>query len=180
MMNIRNSSVALVVCAAACLSADAAAASHVSGPLKIGTDGVAVFACVPKDEGESVDVDAAGIYSMLKPGLKLDAPWGISLADGGRPISLAPGQCLSAGAAPQCYSSGSDGSQVQDDRPYSFDLRSPELGKYRTRNHSGIFCLRRSGARLQVVTVPRGPATVNAKTCGDLLDAAASASELAR
>src|SRR5690606_36999020 len=57
------------------------------------------------------------------------------------------------------------------DWPYSFAIRLPEWGRFRTRNYSGVFCLRRTPHGLLVANVSKGPAAVTADVCRQRLDA---------
>lgn len=161
-------------------SACASATSHASRPLEIRSDGEGVFGCLPSDEDDVVEVADAGVSAALLRSGPLSSDWSISLEPGKAPVRLAPGECLAYGFTPSGYSASAPTSQLQSAILYSFHIRSPQWGKYRTRNHFGIFCLRRSEVGLQVVSVPRGPATVTAETCARLLDAANPASELKR
>ena len=86
-------------------------------------------------------------------------------------LSLEPGECLEVGQVPRGYASVGDDAELRDDWPYSFAIRSPEWGRSRTRNYSGVFCLRRTPDGLLVSNVPKGPAAVTVDVCMQLLDA---------
>ena len=160
--------------ASSCVSATSRAAR----PLKIRSDGAHVAACISLDEGESVAVELAGVSAVQVDGRGLPKPWGIA-ANGDRPLLLlAPGNCLVYGESPAGYSSGSAAAELMNEWPYSFAIRSPQWGRHGTRNHSAIFCIRRSAGNAMVVTVPSQSAAVTPDTCRRLLDAAENGATL--
>lgn len=159
----------------ACLaSACATATSYGARPLEVRSNGEQILGCISHDEGESVAVEDAGVSSLRVNGHGLPSPWGISFVDaeGTRMLRLEPGQCLVFGQVPEGYASIEDNAELRDDWPYSFAIRSPEWGRFRTRNYSGVFCLRRSADGLLVANAPKGPGVVTVDVCKQLLDAA--------
>lgn len=157
----------------ACLaSACATATSHGARPLEVRAEGDRLLGCISHDEGESVVVEDAGVSSLWVGGHRLPSPWGIRLGEDSRALRLEPGQCLVLGQVPEGYVSVEDGPELRDEWPYSFAIRSPEWGSYRTRNYSGVFCLRRTNNGLLVANIPKGPAVVTVDACRRLLDAA--------
>lgn len=130
-----------------------------------------ILGCVSHDEGESVVVEDAGVSSLQVNGRRLPSPWSISFAEGSGMLSLEPGECLEVGQVPRGYASVGDDAELRDDWPYSFAIRSPEWGRSRTRNYSGVFCVRRTPDGLLVSNVPKGPAAVTVDVCMQLLDA---------
>jgi len=153
-------------------SSCASATSRAPRPLEIRSEGAGVVACIPLDEGESVAVEVAGVSAVRINGQGLPKPWGIDSEEGQPTLLLAPGECLAYGQSPAGYTSESLNAELRNDWPYSFAIRSPRWGKHGTRNHSGIFCVRKSTERTTVVTVPHQAAVVTPATCRRLLDAA--------
>ena len=161
-----------------CVSSGCAgAASRASRPLDIRSDGANVLGCVPRDEGENVIVADAGVSAIGVEARGLPVTWSVSVVDAKARLNLAPGECMTYGAVPAGYIANEPRSELQDEKPYTFTVRSPEWGKYRTRLHSGVFCIRRSNQGIDVVQVPRGPHSATAATCRQLLDAKGSAQE---
>jgi len=166
---------AAVICVLSVLfaSACADAASRAARPLDVRSDGQNVVACLSLDEGETVAIDAAGVSPITVGGRTPAKPWGIVLGAGQRPHSLAPGDCLIYGGVPEGYTEFAPAIELESGWPYSFAIRSPEWGRFRTRNYSGVFCLRRTAAGILVANVPKGPAVITTDTCRQLLDAVA-------
>ena len=95
-------------------------------------------------------------------------------------LRLEPGQCLAVGDVPEGYADVENAAELRDDWPYSFAIRSPEWGRFRTRNYSGVFCIRRTSDGLLVVNAPKGPAVVTVDVCRQLLDSADDEARLGR
>lgn len=153
-------------------SSCASATSRAPRPLEVHSDGTQILACIPLDEGESVEVADAGVSAVRVKGQGFPKPWGIT-AGGVRPLlRLAPGECLAYGDVPDGYSSVIPAAELRNEWPYSFAIRSPHWGRHRTRNHSGVFCIRRSAEEVVAVTVPLQSAPVTVDTCRELLDSA--------
>lgn len=153
------------------VSACAGATSYGARPLEVRAAGNQILGCVSHDEGESVVVEDAGVSSLQVNGRRLPSPWGISFAEGPGMLSLEPGECLAVGQVPRGYARVGGEAELRDDWPYSFAIRLPEWGRFRTRNYSGVFCLRRTPHGLLVANVPKGPAGVTADVCRQRLDA---------
>ena len=158
------------------VSACAGVTSRTARPLEVrhGDDGV--LACVPLDEGEAPEIDAAGVSAITVDGRTPPKPWTIVLDSGQPPRRLAPGDCLAYGSLPDGYSEAIPPAKLEEDWPYSFAIRSPEWGRRGTRNHAVDFCVRRSGGRWLSVAMPEGPAAITVQTCSSLLDAASAGS----
>ena len=168
----------LLILFASCVSSGCAGAtSRASRPLDVRSDGATVLGCVPSDEGEDVEVADAGVSAIGVEGRDLPVPWSISAVNGNAKLILAPGECLAYGTVPEGYVANVRGAGLQDERPYTFTVRSPEWGKYRTRLHTAVFCVRRLGKDVEVVPVPKGPRATTTETCRQLLDAKGSAQE---
>lgn len=161
----------LLFLVASCVSGCAGAESRVSRPLDVRSDGVKILACVPIDEGEDVVVADAGVSAIGFPANRLSSPWSMSAVEGNPKLSLSPGECLVFGVAPDGYVANSPEAALKEGQPYTFSVRSPEWGKYRTRLHSGVFCVNGSGADVEVVQVPLSHRAVTAETCRQLFDA---------
>lgn len=159
--------------AAAC----ATATSYGPRPLEIRSEGGQVLGCISHDEGEEVVVELAGVSSQRVNGERAASPWGIAVANGAGMLHLAPGECLRLGDLPEGYSSVEQGAELRDEWPYSFAIRAPERGQFRTRNYSGNFCVRQTAGRLQVVNVPKEAGVITVETCRGLLDAASGADD---
>lgn len=164
--------VAICTLAALLVSACAGATSRAARSLEVRSGGRGVLGCLPADEGEVVEVDAAGVSAVTVGGRSLPKPWTVVLDPENPPFRLAPGECLEYGQLPDGYSSLISPAELKNEWPYTFAIRSPEWGRHRTRNYSGTFCIRKTGADLEVVSVPKGPAAVTVETCRQLLDAA--------
>ena len=152
-------------------SACASATSHGARPLEIRSDGSRLLGCISHDEGEEVVVKDAGVSSLWIDGQRLPSPWGITSADESGMLRLGPGQCVVFGKVPEGYTSFRDAGELRDGWPYSFAIRSPERGRFRTRNYSGAFCARRTADGLLVANIPKGPAVISVEACRQLLDA---------
>jgi len=150
----------------------ASATSRAARPLEIRSDGGRILACVPLDEGEDVAVEAAGVSAVRVGGQDLPKPWRITIDKGHSMLRLEPGDCLAYGADLDGYVRAPLEVELGNDLPYYFAIRSPEWGKHGTRNHSGMFCVRRRAGTLVAVTVPRRSDVVTPATCVRLLDAA--------
>lgn len=164
-------SLVLIILASCVLPGCAGAASRAPRPLDIRLDGTTILGCIPSDEGEDIAVADAGVSAI---GLEANGSlvsWSISAAGGNAKLSLAPGECLAYGTVPEGYDSDASESALLDETPYAYTLRSPEWGKYGTRLHTGVFCIRRSGNGIDLAEVPRGPRAPTAETCVRLLDA---------
>ena len=149
----------------------AMAMSHASRPLDIKTNGTQIFACIPLDEDDVVEVTDAGVAAVGGLNERLPPmPWVIKLRDLATPLKLKPGQCLEFHKLPDGYTNTSPDSDLQDDFPYSFGIRSDDIGKYGTRNHTGEFCISRSGGSIRLVQIPRSPAVITTSTCKQLLE----------
>lgn len=134
--------------------------------LDIRAEGETVLACIPRDEGDSVDIDAAGIISGGEEGDHRGViSWQIVLDVGSPPLPLGPGECLASHRLPPGYVDTVQPAGLKDGWPYSFSIRSPQVGKYGTRNYNGKFCIRHMDDGLQVVQVPRTPGAITAATC---------------
>lgn len=168
-MKLHLAVISLLACLA---SACATATSHGARPLEVRSDGDQILGCISHDEGESVAVEDAGVSSLRVDGHALPSPWGISFASDSGMLRLEPGQCLAVGDAPEGYADVEDAAELRDDWPYSFAIRSPEWGRFRTRNYSGVFCIRRTPDGLLVVNAPKGAAVVTVDVCRRLLDSA--------
>lgn len=165
---------AVAICALAALlvSACAGATSRVARSLEVRSGGESILGCLPADEGEVVEIDAAGVSAVTVGGRNLPKPWTIVLDPENSPHRLAPGECLEYGQLPDGYSALVSPTELESEWPYTFAIRSPEWGRHRTRNYSGTFCIRKSDAGIEVVSVPRRPTAVTVETCRQLLDAA--------
>lgn len=152
-------------------SSCASATSRGARPLEVRFNGTHVVACIPLDEGESVAVEIAGVSAVRVNGQGLPKPWGITASNDRSLLQLAPGECLVYGSNPKGYTSASSAAELRSEWPYSFAIRSPYWGKHGTRNHSGIFCIRRSAGRTTVVTVSPQSTMVTPATCRQLFDA---------
>ena len=166
---------AIICCALLTLlaSACAGATSRTARPLEIRYSGTDVLACVPVDEGEAVEIDAAGVSPIMVDGREIQKPWSIVLDDGHPPYLLAPGDCLIYGQLPEGYSEVIAPAALESEWPYSFAIRSPEWGKHGTRNHAVDFCVR-SGGDMLAVAVPERQTAITVETCRRLLDAASA------
>lgn len=167
-MKLHLAGFSLLVCLA---SACATATSHGARPMEVRSDGDQILGCISHDEGESVAVEDAGVSSLRVDGHALPSPWGISFAEDSGMLRLAPGQCLVFGEVPEGYAGVEDVAELRDDWPYSFAIRSRDWGRFRTRNYSGVFCIRRTADGLLVANAPKGPAAVTVDLCRQLLDA---------
>lgn len=148
------------------MAESACATSKGARSLDIRAEGETVLACIPRDEGDSVDIDAAGIISGGEEGdHRVVISWQIVLDAGKPPLRLEPGECLASHRLPPGYVDTVQPAGLKDGWPYSFSIRSPEVGKYGTRNYNGKFCIRHTNDGLQVVQVPRTPGAITAATC---------------
>ena len=139
--------------------------------LDIRVEGDHVMACIPADEGDTVAVDAAGVTAIGSGHYEAsDNIWGIELEPGQTPVVLGPGQCLAFAQRPDGYRTYVEPTALKEGMPYSFSLRSPELGRHRTRNHSGDFCLRKSSSGLQARNIPHSHQAITAETCRRLFE----------
>lgn len=73
------------------VSACAGATSRTARPLEVRSSEEGVLACVPQDEGESVEIDAAGVTAITVEGYAPPKPWTIVL-DPGHPPSTRTGR----------------------------------------------------------------------------------------
>ena len=111
------------------VSACVSATSRVARPLEVRTDGVDIFACLPLDEGEDVAIQVAGVSAFTVDGQDLPVAWSIG-SDLERPsFRLSPGECIAYGEIPSSYSTLIPASELRDEWPYSFVIRSPEWGR---------------------------------------------------
>lgn len=164
--------VAMVCVLSLAVAACASATSRTARPLELRSSDEGVLACVPLEEGESVEIDAAGVSAITAEGRTPRKPWAIVLGAVQPPRRLAPGDCLAYGSLPDGYSEAIAPARLEEDWPYSFAIRSPEWGKHRTRNYAVDFCVRRSGDDWLAVAVPEGPAAITVRMCRRLLDTA--------
>lgn len=70
-------------------SACAEAASRAARPLDVRSDGQDLVACLSLDEGETVEIDAAGVSAITVDGRTPAKPWTIVL-DSGHPPPPSP------------------------------------------------------------------------------------------
>ncbi|NZA27535.1 hypothetical protein H0E84_14205 [Luteimonas sp. SJ-92] len=157
---------------ASLVSACAAATSYASRSLDIRSDGDEVLGCLPHDADEIVEVADAAVYPARLGGRDLPPAWEITLTAGNPPLRLNPGECLTYGKLPDGYDNASPPSEIQDEWPYEFVIRSPTWGRYRTRIHASDFCFRRLDGEAEVVKVPAGPSLTTVESCRELFDAA--------
>lgn len=146
------------------------ATSYGSRPLHIQSDGVDVLGCLPDDAGEVVEVADAAIYPSRLKGQIPAVAWEITLGEGSQPLRLGPGECLVYRKLPEGYEDVSPPSDIQDEWPYEFVIRSQDWGRHRTRIHASDFCFRQSTAGIEVVKIPAGPSVATVRTCRQLLD----------
>lgn len=151
------------------------ATSKVARSLDIRAEDETVLACIPRDEGDPVDIDAAGIISGGEEGdHRVVISWQIVLDAGKPPLRLEPGECLASHRLPPGYVDTVQPAGLKDEWLYSFSIRSPRVGKYGTRNYNGKFCIRHTNDGLQVVQVPRTPGAITAAICHRLLGSPAA------
>ncbi|NZA27534.1 hypothetical protein H0E84_14200 [Luteimonas sp. SJ-92] len=117
--------VVVIVLAAFLVSASADARSRVARPLEIRSADGNVLGCLPSDEGEAVEIDAAGVSSIMVDGRGFGKSWSIVLKDGHAPHRLQPGDCLAYGRLPYGYSEVAAPAELESEWPYSFGIRSP-------------------------------------------------------
>lgn len=172
--SIRLSLICLICVLSLAVSACAGATSRTARPLEISHGVHGVLACIPSDEGEAVEIDAAGVSAITVDGRTPPKPWSIVLDPDHPPHRLAPGECLAYGNLPDGYTEVIAPAELEEDWPYSFAIRSPAWGKHGTRNHAVDFCVRRSGGRWLSIDVPEGPTAITVQICKSLLDAASS------
>ncbi|GHH61518.1 hypothetical protein [[Pseudomonas] boreopolis] len=149
--------------------------SRAPRPLEIRLDSGRIIACIPSDENDIVEVADAGVTPIGGLDNQLPAkPWQITLGSGSLPLRLKPGECLVFQQRPTGYIDTVSPSELQEQWPYTFAIRSAALGKNGTRNHNGDFCVGHVGGTLKVVQVPHTSAAVTKATCRRLLGSSAA------